>query len=118
MSFLHGDNIVTLLILFVLQGMNLTYGHNSMELAHLGMEAISMLTSSLDAHSLVRFLYLILFTLKDLASGLNPVMVDVLWISVETFRPTKGSAVQLKYKAVEACEASNVLKLVLHEPIL
>jgi len=34
-----------------LQGMHLTYGHNDMELAHIGMEAISMLTSSLDAHA-------------------------------------------------------------------
>lgn len=57
--------MVTLMltILPVLQGMNLTYGHDNMELAHLGMEAISMLTSSLDAHALVPFIYLNLFTL-------------------------------------------------------
>jgi hypothetical protein len=48
--------------LFMVQGMNLTYGHNNMELAHLGMEAISMLTSSLDAHALVSYLCSILFT--------------------------------------------------------
>lgn len=36
-----------------MQGMHLTYGHHNMELAGLGMEAISMLTSSLDAHAQV-----------------------------------------------------------------
>uniref|UniRef100_A0A7I4B135 Uncharacterized protein n=1 Tax=Physcomitrium patens TaxID=3218 RepID=A0A7I4B135_PHYPA len=42
-----------------LQGMNLTYGHNDMELAHLGMEAVSMLTSSLDAHALACVQYIL-----------------------------------------------------------
>lgn len=40
-------------IMSFLQVMNLTFNHNNMELAHLGMEATSMLTSSPDAHAQV-----------------------------------------------------------------
>jgi hypothetical protein len=40
-------------LLVFLQRMHLSYGHNNVELSSLGMEAISMLTSSTDAHAQV-----------------------------------------------------------------
>ncbi|KAH9566013.1 hypothetical protein CY35_04G109200 [Sphagnum magellanicum] len=42
-----------------LQRMHLSYGHNNVELSSLGMEAISMLTSSTDAHAQACVLYIL-----------------------------------------------------------